>query len=97
MPIRRYVGEGVVFAPEALSAMNKAFEAAVWTLGIGADEMKREAVAKIIIRLAQSAGNFDASSLHRMAVAEFGSPTVAVIFNEPGYGRALPPGAADVP
>jgi hypothetical protein len=32
MPIRRYVENGV-FTSDALSAMSKAFEAAIWTLG----------------------------------------------------------------
>jgi hypothetical protein len=38
MPIRRY-GEGV-FSSEALSLMGKAFEAAIWTLGLQCDETK---------------------------------------------------------
>ena len=52
MPIRRYVEVGV-FTSDALSAMSKAFEAAVWTLGIGRDKIKREGVAKFIIGLAK--------------------------------------------
>ena len=47
MPIRRYVENGV-FTSDALSAMSKAFEAAIWTLGPESDETKREAVAKFI-------------------------------------------------
>ena len=77
MPMRRYVGDGV-FTPEALSAMGTAFEAAIWTLGPGCDEMQREAVAKFIIQLAQNEGNLDATTLHRRAVAAF-SPIVAVV------------------
>jgi hypothetical protein len=77
MPIRRYLEHGVVFSPEALSAMGKAFEAAIWTLGPECDEMKREAVAKFIIRLAREDGNLGATTLHRRTVAAFGSPTVA--------------------
>jgi hypothetical protein len=82
MPIRRYLEHGVVFSPEALSAMGKAFEAAIWTLGPECDEMKREAVAKVIIRLAREDGNLDATTLHRRTVAAFGSPTVAVLIDE---------------
>jgi len=85
MPIRRYVENGV-FRSEALSAMGKAFDAAIWTLGIGADEIKREAVAKVIIGLAQKDGNLDAATLHRQAVAAFGDPVVAVLINQPGHG-----------
>jgi hypothetical protein len=51
MPIGRYVQKGVVFSPQALSAMSKAFEASTETLGIGSDEAKRRAVAKFLIRL----------------------------------------------
>ena len=61
MPIRRYVEEGV-FSADALSAMSKAFETAIWTLGIGTDETKREAVARFIVRSAQRDGHFDAAS-----------------------------------
>ena len=74
MPIRRYVGHGV-FSSDALSAMSKAFEATVWTLGPECDEMKREAVAKFIIRLVRNEGNHDVTTLHRKAVAAFGNPT----------------------
>jgi hypothetical protein len=82
------------FSPEALSAMGKAFEAAIWTLGPECDEMKREAVAKFIIRLAREDGNLGATTLHRRTVAAFGSPTVAVLINEPRHGRPPPPRAA---
>lgn len=95
MPIRRYLEHGVVFSPEALSAMGKALEAAIWTLGPECDEMKREAFARFIIRLAREDGNLDATTLHRRTVAAFGSPTVAVIINEPRHGRPPPPRVAD--
>jgi hypothetical protein len=72
MPIRRYVEEGV-FSSEALSAMSKAFEAAIWTLGPECEETKREAVARFIIRLAQSDRSLDVATLHRKAVTEFGT------------------------
>ena len=73
MPIRRYVEVGV-FTSDAQSAMNKVFEAAVWTLGIGRDKIKREAVAKFIIGLAQEDADLDAATLHRKTVAALGGP-----------------------
>jgi len=90
MPIRRYVEKGVVFSPEALSAMSKAYEAAIWTLGPGCDEMKREAVAKVIIQLAQE-GNFDTVTLHRRAVAAISDPSVAALVVESQQGRPAAP------
>jgi hypothetical protein len=75
--------------------MGKAFEAAIWTLGLECDEMKREAVARFIIRLAREDGNLDATTLHRRTVVAFGSPTLAVLINEPRHGRPPPPGVAD--
>ena len=92
MPIRRYVENGV-FTSDALSAMSKAFEAAIWTLGPESDETKREAVAKFIIQSARNDGSLDVATLHRRAVEEFSSPIMAVLINEPGHGRAPPPGA----
>ena len=76
MPIRRYVAEGV-FGSDTISAMSKAFEAAIWTLGIGRDKMKREAVAKFIIGLAQEDADLDAATLHRKTVAALGAPLAA--------------------
>ena len=73
VPIRRYMEGGVVFGPAVLSAMNKAFEAAIWTLGPDSDEMKRESVARAIIQLARE-GDFDAASLHRRAIAAISDP-----------------------
>jgi hypothetical protein len=61
MPIRRYLEKGVVFTPEALSAMGKALAATTETLGIGNDETKRRAVGKFIIRLAQEDDSLDAA------------------------------------
>jgi hypothetical protein len=69
MPIRAYVESGVAFSPELVSAMGKAFEDATATLGIGPDELKRQAVAKFIIRLAQEDGNLDAAALRDRTVA----------------------------
>jgi hypothetical protein len=68
MPIRVYVESGV-FTPEAVLAMGKAFEDVAQALGIGSDEIKRETVAKIIIRLAQEDGTLDPAALRDRAVA----------------------------
>ena len=72
MPIRRYVKNGAVFTPQALSAMGKALEATTETLGIGSDEAKRQVVARFIIRLAQEEENLDAAALHDRAVTALG-------------------------
>jgi hypothetical protein len=71
MPIKRYVKKGVVFAPQALSAMGKVEETSQ-ILGIDRDEKKRQAVAKFIIRLAQEDGTLDAAALRDRAVAALG-------------------------
>ena len=52
--------------------MSKALEAATEILGIGSDEIKRQAVAKFIIRVAEEDGNLDAASLRERAIAAFG-------------------------
>ena len=72
MPIRRYVEKGVVFTPQALSAMSKALEATIEILGIEGDEAKRQAVARFIIRLAREDNSRDAAELHDKAVAALG-------------------------
>jgi hypothetical protein len=90
VPIRRYMEDGVVFGPLALAEMNKAFEAAIWTLGPDSDEMKREAVARAIIRLAQE-GDCGAASLHRRAVAAINDPPVAELVVESQEDRPTPP------
>jgi hypothetical protein len=41
------------FDPEAVAAIGRALEGAVGALGVGDNEMKREAVAQFIIHLAQ--------------------------------------------
>jgi hypothetical protein len=69
MAIRGYVESGDAFTPEAVSAMGKAFEDATETLGVGPDELKRQAVAKFIVRLAQEDGNLDAAALRDRTVA----------------------------
>jgi hypothetical protein len=71
MPIKGYVDSGA-FTPEAMLAMGVAFEGAAEILGIGRDEMKRQAVAKFIIRLAQEDGTLDAAALRDRAVAALG-------------------------
>ena len=82
MPIRHYVEHGVVFTPEVLSTTSNAFTAATEVLEIGGDEIKRAAVARFIIRLAQEDGNLDAAALRDRAVAVFGGPIFAVVINE---------------
>ncbi len=100
MPIRRYVEHGVVFSPDVLSIMGKALEDATTALGIE-DEIKRQAVAKFIIRLTQEDEDLDAASLRDRAVARFGDPTRAAPIREDedarrqpnlGAGSAEPPG-----
>jgi hypothetical protein len=87
MPIRRYLEKGIVFTPQALSAMTKALEATTEILGIGRDEAKRQAVARFIIRLAQEDGSsFDAAALRDKAVATLGGTTYC---GPPESGQAL--------
>jgi hypothetical protein len=74
MPIRRYVETGVVFTPQALAAMSKALESATEALGNGGDEIKRQALARAIIRFAQQDDDLDAATLHDRAVEAFGVP-----------------------
>ena len=75
MPITRYVEQGIAFTPQALAEMSKALEGATEALGIDSDEIKRQAVAKLIIRLAQEDNRLDAAALRARAVAAFGVPT----------------------
>jgi hypothetical protein len=56
--------------------------AATEVLEIGGDEIKRAAVARLIIRLAHEDGNLDAAALRDRAVAVFGGPIFAVVINE---------------
>jgi hypothetical protein len=74
MPITP-VEKGIVFKPQALAEMSKALEGATEALGIDSDEIKRQAVAKLIIRLAQEDNSLDAAALGDRAVAAFGVPT----------------------
>ena len=72
MPIRRYVEKGVVFTPQALSAVSKALEATTEILGVEGDEAKRQAVARFIVRLAREDASLDAAELRDKAVAALG-------------------------
>jgi hypothetical protein len=72
MPIRRYVEKGVIFTPQALSAMSKALKATTEILGIEGDEAKRQAVARFIIRAAREDNSLDAAELRDKAVAALG-------------------------
>jgi len=69
MPIRRYMEKGVVFTPQALSAMSRALEATTQILGIESDEPKRQLVARFIIRLAREDDSLDGAALRDRAVA----------------------------
>jgi hypothetical protein len=86
MPIRRYVEKGVVFTPQAHSAMSKALEATAAILGIGRDEAKRQAIARFIIRLAQEDGDIEVAALRDKAVAALGGATYCA---PPESGQAL--------
>jgi hypothetical protein len=79
MPIKRYVENGVVFAPQALSAMSRALEETTEILGIRGDEKKRETVAKFIIRLAREDSEFDAATLRIRAVAALGGAAYSAV------------------
>jgi len=72
MSIRRYVEKGVVFTPQALSAMSKALEATTETLGIGGDEKQRQIVARFIIRTVKEDGSLDVAALRDRVLAALG-------------------------
>jgi hypothetical protein len=97
MPIRRYVEHGVIFTSEVLLTMSNAFTAAREALEIGGDEIKRAAVARFIIRLAQEDGNLDAVDLRDRAVAVFGGPIFAVVVNERHGVEAAPASGSERP
>jgi hypothetical protein len=77
MPIRRYLEQGVVFTPEALSSMGKALEETTEILGISSIEAKRRDVARFIIRLAQEDDTLDAAALRARTVAALGGVAYA--------------------
>jgi hypothetical protein len=72
MPIKNTVENGTVFTPKVLSAMGKALEATVETLGIGNDEKKRQSVAKFLLRLVKEDDTLDAMTLRDRAVTALG-------------------------
>jgi hypothetical protein len=83
MPIRRYVEKGVVFTPQALSAVSKALEATTEILGVEGDEAKRQAVARFIVRLAREDASLDAAELRDKAVAALGGVAYFAIAHAP--------------
>ncbi len=96
MPIRRYVEHGGIFTPKALSKMSEAFTAAVESLEIGTDEIKRQAVAQFIIRFAREDGEFDAAALRDRAVAAFRDHAASVYQEgKSSYRPALEAGALE--
>ena len=72
MPIRRYLGEGGFFRPQAVSAMSRALVETTEILGIEGDEKQRQAVARFIIRLSREDANLDAAALTQAVVAALG-------------------------
>ena len=82
------------FTPKVLSAMSKAFTAAIETLAIGSDEAKRQAVAQFIIRLAKEDGELDAAALRDSAVAAFSDPINAASIGKDGETSYQPDLAA---
>ena len=90
MPIRRYVEKGVVFTPQALSAMSKALEATTEILGIEGDESKRRAVARFIIRLAREDNSLDAAELRDKAAAALGGVAYLAIAQAPQPSNLRP-------
>lgn len=72
MPIRRYLQNEAVFTPDALAAMNKALADTAEILGIGGDEIKRQAIARFIVRVAQEDDSLDADALRDRAVTALG-------------------------
>jgi hypothetical protein len=79
MPIRRYLGEGGFFRPQAVSVMSRALVETTEILGIKGDERKRQAVARVIVRLAGENASLDAATLRDRAVAALG-----------GVGHSIP-------
>jgi hypothetical protein len=90
MPIRRYVEKGVVFTPQALSAMSKALEATTEILGVEGDEAKRQAVARFIVRLAREDANLDTAELRDKAVAALGGVAYLAIAQAPRPPKPRP-------
>ena len=89
MPIRRCVEKGVVFTPQALSAMSKALEATTEILGIEGDEAKRQTVGRFIVRLAREDASLDAAELRDKALAALGGVAYLAIAQaaQPSHSR----------
>jgi hypothetical protein len=90
MPIRRYVKNGVVFTPQALSSMSRALEATTEVLGISRDEAKRRDVARFLIRLMQEDDSLDAAALRDKTVAALGGVAYCAL---PGIPQSSNPRA----
>ena len=92
MPIRRYVEKGVVFTPQALSAMSKALEATIEILGIegGGDETRRQTVGRFIVRLAREDASLDAAELRNKTVAALGGVAYLAIAQAPQPSNLRP-------
>ena len=90
MPIRRYVEKGVVFTPQALSAMSKALEATTEILGIEGDEAKRQTVGRFIVRLAREDASLDAAELRDKALAALGGVAYLAIAQAPHSSKPRP-------
>jgi hypothetical protein len=66
---------GASFGPEVMASMAKAFEDAVAVIGIGPrDETKREAVARVILLLAEIDRGLDSATLRDKAVMALAMP-----------------------
>jgi hypothetical protein len=90
MPIRRYLGEGGFFRPTAVSALSKALVETTEILGIEGDEIKRQAVASVIIRLAREDASLDVAALRDRAVSAFGGLAYCDVHASPQPLPGLP-------
>ena len=90
MPIRRYLGEGGFFRPHAVSALSKALVETTEILGIEGDEIKRQAVARFIIRLAREDASLDAAALRDRAVSALGEVAYCDVHASPQPLPGLP-------
>jgi hypothetical protein len=90
MPIRRNVEKGVVFTPQALSAMSKALKATSEILGIEGDEAKRGAVARFIVRLARDDDSLDAAEMRDKTVAALGGVAYLAMAQAPQPSNLRP-------
>jgi hypothetical protein len=72
MPNRRYVERGVVFTPQAPFSNGPSVASNHGNSWIGSNELRRQAVAKFLIRLAREDGSLDATTLRDKAVVALG-------------------------